>query len=197
MAALLPTWSLPLPPTANQMYAPAGAGRIYKRQGVTAWQKGVRLIRGTWRPPAVVPLAVTIDAQLPAALLWKIDVDNLAKPTDLDGALARNRQITDLHSDITAFVKEQFPSGSGFDAGTKFDLDTATPNKLTFIADFHHMDENGFYDGWTEHKVIVTADMAHGYSIRVTGRDRNNIKDYIADTFHHILSIDNDFKFMH
>ena len=84
---------------------------------------------------------------------------------------------------IHAIVKNELPSGSGFDAGTKIDLERSKPNKLVFAVDFHHMDENGFYDGWTAHEVIITPSLAFGFEIRVTGRDRNDIKDYIAEVF--------------
>lgn len=79
-------------------------------------------------------------------------------------------------------VKETAPSGSGFDNGTTLDFDASTPQRLVFLTSFHHMNENGFYTGWTEHTVIVTADLL-GLNVRVTGRDRAQIKDYIAEQF--------------
>ena len=48
------------------------------------------------------------------------------------------------------------------------------------------MSETGFYDGWTEHKVIVTPSFA-GIDLRITGRNRNDIKDHIHDCFSSIL----------
>jgi hypothetical protein len=84
-------------------------------------------------------------------------------------------------------VKDYLPSGSGFDAGTTLDEGASSPDKLVFDTSFHHMDEHGGYDGWTEHKVIVTPSLAHGCDLRVTGRDRNDIKSYIGETFAHAL----------
>ena len=81
---------------------------------------------------------------------------------------------------------KQLPSGSGFDAGCEL-LDNSTSNKLIFSADFHHMNEHGFYCGWSEHKVIIKPNLIFGFSMRITGRDERGIKDYIADTFHYIL----------
>ena len=81
------------------------------------------------------------------------------------------------------------PSGSGVDSGTKL-LDNSTPDRLVFQADFHHMDENGFYDGWTEHQIIVTPSLAYGFNVRITGRNRNEIKDYLADLFNHIFNME-------
>lgn len=50
------------------------------------------------------------------------------------------------------------------------------------------MDDNGFYDGWTEHKVTVTASLVFGMKIAISGPNRNDIKDYIHQTFESILS---------
>ena len=44
------------------------------------------------------------------------------------------------------------------------------------------MNCDGYYDGWSDHSVIIDADLAFGCSIRVTGRDRKEIKEYIAET---------------
>jgi len=49
------------------------------------------------------------------------------------------------------------------------------------------MDEHGYYDGWTEHKVIVTPHLTHEFDLKVTGRDKNGIKDYIVETFDNAL----------
>jgi len=64
---------------------------------------------------------------------------------------------TDKNTDtIETLVKNFMPSGSGIDCGTKIDLDQSTGEKLVFHFGYHHMNENGFYDGWTEHKLTVT-----------------------------------------
>lgn len=84
--------------------------------------------------------------------------------------------------------KESMPSGSGFDAGTKLDFEKSTPEKLVFTTSFHHMDENGGYCGWTDHSVIVTPSLQQSFKIRVTGKDRAFIKEYITDVFNVMLS---------
>lgn len=99
--------------------------------------------------------------------------------------------FTRHHDAIDNIVREYMPSGSGFDAGTQFDACDHVDNareRLTFVTQFHHMDEHGYYDGWTDHRVIITPSLARGFDIRVTGRNRNDIRDYIADVFHAALS---------
>jgi len=80
------------------------------------------------------------------------------------------------------------PSGSGFDKGTTIDRDGSKPNAIKLLTAFHHMDENGMYDGWTDHVITARPSFIHGIELSVSGRDRNAIKDYIHETFDHALS---------
>ncbi len=89
-------------------------------------------------------------------------------------------------------VSEYMPSGSGIDNGTKLDIDISGPNKLVFLTSYHHMNDCGYYDGWTEHTVIVTPSLQHGFEVRITGRDRNDTKEYLHDVFCEALDTDCD-----
>jgi len=60
-------------------------------------------------------------------------------------------------------------------------------------ADFHHMNGNGFYTGWTEHTVVITPSLAFGFEVKVAGQNQNLIKDYIADVFIQALMHEFDF----
>lgn len=94
------------------------------------------------------------------------------------------------HEDaIEEYIKE-LPHGSGIDSGIKFDWDKSTLNSLMFTFGFHHMDENGSYDGWTDHQLIITPDLQSGYKIRISGKDRNMIKDYLYDLFFELFYYD-------
>ena len=84
---------------------------------------------------------------------------------------------------IESLVGTYMPSGSGFDSGTKIDLELSHAEKLVFHASFHHMNDAGYYVGWTGHTVTVTPSFAHKFNLRVSGRNRNDIKDYIAESF--------------
>ncbi len=93
-------------------------------------------------------------------------------------------EMADSHKDrLEALVSEHMPSGSGFDAGTSLDFDASTPDKLIFDTSFHHMKE-GMYVKWTEHTVTVLPSLLHGFTVKVSGRNYDDIKEYIADTFH-------------
>lgn len=88
---------------------------------------------------------------------------------------------------IVQLVEYHMPSGAGFDQGTELGKDS-TPDKLIFLTAFHHMNDQGFYDGWTEHKVTVRASLTSEIAVHVSGRNRNNIKDHIAETFYDCLT---------
>lgn len=91
---------------------------------------------------------------------------------------------------LESLEREFLPSGSGFDSGTTLDIDASTPNKLVFHTSFHHLHASGYYDGWTDHKVTVTPNLAFGFDLRVSGRNKNGIKEYIAEVFHSALMQD-------
>jgi hypothetical protein len=84
---------------------------------------------------------------------------------------------------IKVLINAYMPSGSGWDTGTTLDLETSTPDKLVFYGSYHHMNDGGMYDGWTDHSITIRPSLTRGFDLRVTGRDRNDIKDYLAEMF--------------
>jgi hypothetical protein len=93
-----------------------------------------------------------------------------------------NKVWGDKHEDSIEEIMKGAPSGSGFDSGTRLDWDESGAGKIVFTTSYHHMNDGGYYDGWTDHKVIVRPTFG-GVDIRVTGRDRNDIKAYIGEVF--------------
>ena len=88
---------------------------------------------------------------------------------------------------LTRIERECLPSGSGVDAGSSIDLVKSKPARIVLTLSFHHMNDAGYYDGWSDHTVILTPSF-DGFDLRITGRDRNGIKDYLGDIFYHALS---------
>lgn len=102
-----------------------------------------------------------------------------------------NSEWFERHTDnAESLVKKHMPSGSGFDAGTTIDFDRSTGERIVFNTSFHHMDENGYYCGWTEHVVTVRPSLLHGFMLTVSGKDRNGIKEYIVDRFNFALDVE-------
>lgn len=93
---------------------------------------------------------------------------------------------------ILALVKAHMPSGGGIDLGTEIDLDASTYKRLVFHTHFHHMSETGFYDGWTDHTVRVDPSLSGEFDLRISGPNRNAIKDYLHEVFADALRVDVD-----
>ena len=94
---------------------------------------------------------------------------------------------------ICKLVKDYLPSGSGFDNGTKFDFDLSKPTKsrpeqLVFQTAFHFMNGDGFYDGWEDYTIYVTPSLTSNINLRIIGKNRNDIKDYIHEVFYFSLT---------
>lgn len=88
---------------------------------------------------------------------------------------------------IEAIMTQIAPSGSGIDSGTEFDFDSSMPDELYLRTAFNHIKPNGFYDGWTEHKIVVTPSLYTDIDIRITGPNRNGIKEYLHEVYHNFL----------
>lgn len=102
------------------------------------------------------------------------------------GAAWGSSRADGIEQQLKEYVRKTSPSGSGIDAGIHL-LEESKPLKLVFACDFHHLHEHGGYDGWTNHKAVVTPTFT-GLDIRITGRDRNQIKDHLFEVFHHWLT---------
>jgi hypothetical protein len=87
---------------------------------------------------------------------------------------------------IVELCRKHMPSGSGFDSGTTLDLEASHAEKLVFATSFHHMNEHGYYDGWTDHKVVVTPSF-QGFNMRIGGQNRYDIKEVIYEVFRQAL----------
>ena len=99
-----------------------------------------------------------------------------------------NTEWVDRHLEsIASMVSGFLPSGSGWDCGTNYDLDDWSDIKMTFHGSYHHMDNGGSYDGWTEHRITVRPTF-DGIDIQISGRDRNGIKEYLGDIFYSALT---------
>ena len=89
---------------------------------------------------------------------------------------------------LKKIAREYLPHGSGFDRGCQITPEISRSGRIVITTSFHHMNENGYYDGWTQHKVIVMPDYG-GCKIRITGRDRNSWKEFAYDTFYYCLEV--------
>lgn len=101
--------------------------------------------------------------------------------------------IDDHQEKIEKIIKEFLPSGSGIDYGTTIDYKRTTQNRIVLTSAYHVMDENGYYAGIIDYRVIITASLAWGFDLNIVGnfasnKDAYGIKDYLFDLYIYKLS---------
>jgi hypothetical protein len=101
-----------------------------------------------------------------------------------------NTEWIDKHyRDIEKIVKNYLPYGSGIDSGVTFDFGNSTSNKLVFDSSYHCMNDNGYYDGWIDFRVILKPSLQFGFVMQIIGRfsDRHykyeSVRDYMYEEF--------------
>lgn len=87
---------------------------------------------------------------------------------------------------IEDFGREHLPHGSGLNGVVEIDLDRSNPEKIVINCEYHHMCKSGFYGEWTNHTVTITPSF-NGFNIKISGRNRNDIKEYLYDVFSYAM----------
>lgn len=92
------------------------------------------------------------------------------------------------HSDyLNEISKKYLPSGSGIDSGCNIEPELSNKNRIIITFGYHFMDENGYYDGW-EHYRLICKPTFNGIDMKIVGKNKNGIKDYLYDTFDYCLN---------
>lgn len=100
--------------------------------------------------------------------------------------LSGNHEWAEKWDDYILSECEKLPSGSGIDAGITLVREESEKQKIVFSFSFHHLNEDGYYDGWTDHKLIIKP-VFGGIDLRITGRDRNQVKEYLYQLFSEVF----------
>ena len=100
------------------------------------------------------------------------------------------KQLEDKLDILTNYL----PSGSGFDDGSVVDVNKSNNNKIIIHSAYHHLDNNGFYDGWSNFSIIIKPDLMFGFTLTLIGNTtirkyfdcdfRNYVIDIFSDTLH-------------
>lgn len=100
---------------------------------------------------------------------------------------AGNAEWQSIHTEALNNLINQLPHGSGIDSTYTVDL-TACSKGFVLRFDYHHMNDNGYYCGWSKYSVYVKPAILGGFELTIIGRDKNGTKEYLADTFYDSLS---------
>ena len=97
-----------------------------------------------------------------------------------------NQEWIDWHEDCLSPLADKLPNGAGIDCGTAIDWKESNDKRFVLQSSFHHMDNSG-YTYWTEHTIRVYPDW-EGIRLTITGRDVNDIKDYLYELYQDVLT---------
>lgn len=141
-----------------------GEGECRPNQGMKGGEQRVRYGR---TQPLYVILATVIDAY---------------KRCEKDRGPLEEWRVK--HRETLGHIERNLlPSGSGWDEGTRVLVGESTGEKLVLAGSFHHTNDVGMYDGWTQHVIRVRASLVHGITMTISGRNRNGVKDYLYELF--------------
>jgi len=101
---------------------------------------------------------------------------------------ANNEEWKEKHEETIERIMKTAPYGSGIDNGTTLDIEKSTSEKLYFNFSFHFMNEAGFYDGWENYTLIVKPSLAFDIDLRLIGKNRDDIKEYLYDVYYSWLT---------
>lgn len=103
--------------------------------------------------------------------------------------------ITKHRQRIEELAKTCLPSGSGFDSGCTVDYEMSSQDRIVIETSFHHMNEDGYYDGWSNHHIIVTPgfmgpnyEINSDYSNVGTGAFTDDFDDYVIESLDSCLT---------
>lgn len=99
----------------------------------------------------------------------------------------KNAEWAAKHRTSLRALCKLLPYGSGIDNGTEL-IDINTKREcITLGCAYHHMNDVGFYEGWTRHKIRARPSF-NGMDITISGPDTNAIKDHLHEVYGHALS---------
>lgn len=105
----------------------------------------------------------------------------LEATTISDEDWARCHVWADKHEDRTIELCAAYlPCGGGIDDTPRLSLpeELEPGQKIPYEelciddANYRHRNDNGDYNGWTYHRIIVTPSLQFGFNLRITGRNK-------------------------
>lgn len=93
-----------------------------------------------------------------------------------------NRFATQHEQTIINLIRETSPSGSGIDSGVDFDFNESKNDNLVISFDYHHMNGDGFYCGWTSQTLTIKPSLQSGFELCCTVNGKPDDEDCGEDS---------------
>ena len=97
----------------------------------------------------------------------------------------KNKSLNVIEKELTLF-KEVLPNGNGIEAGCVISL-KSTKKRIVIDTLYWHTNDSDETSRWTAHQVIITPSFEREINIRITGKNKDNVKDYLHDIFREAL----------
>jgi hypothetical protein len=120
-------------------------------------------------------------------------INEIAKMCDWHKTV--NENYVNQCEDRIEKLQKCLPHGSGIDSGCKIDVEKSGYDKVVITFGFHFLDDAGYYDGWEDYRLVAVPRLdSQGFKISIYGKNRRYIKDYLYNTFYHVLGLNMDDK---
>ena len=97
----------------------------------------------------------------------------------------KNDDWTDKWDEKIDKIINNLPHGSGIDGKTEIDLEKSNSNRIVINSEFHHMNDGGFYDGWTNFTIVIKPSLAHLFELQIKGKfgKYQDTRGYLEELF--------------
>ena len=88
-----------------------------------------------------------------------------------------------------SLLQELLPNGNGIrgQEGLAEILPESTKKRIVIYTTYWHPNDSYETSRWTAHQVIITPSFEREINIRITGKNKDNVKDYLHDIFREAL----------
>lgn len=117
----------------------------------------------------------------------KINLSKLANVLQAYKSLPDGHEWKERHLLTIQEIEASLPRGAGLDKGCTINILKSHRNRIVIETSYHHMNEQLGYDGWTDHKAVIIPDLINGFIINITGRDKNDIKNFLGQIFDEVF----------
>lgn len=92
-----------------------------------------------------------------------------------------------LKREELVMLQELLPIGNGINYGCVISLKKSTEKRIVIYTAYWHPNDSYETSRWTHHQIVITPSFEREINIRVTGKNVDNIKEYLQEVFREAL----------